>query len=213
MNQGITMNPIYIPATQTIIQSYSARYTHPTTGEVYGGTDYDNADKLAELGAVPLRTEEAGVGFDVDTWEVVDDPDNIGGKLRRPLTTTAWTITTQDLAAKKEQIDEELARRIEETTVVYNGWTFQAKDRSITSITRVVSAITAGVPVEDPFGWRDADDVIHPLTHVQLIELAATMFATINPIFNKSFALKDTVTALNSAIDFRAFDVKESGNW
>ena len=30
-----------------------ARWTHPVTGEVYGGTDYDNPEKLSEMGAEP----------------------------------------------------------------------------------------------------------------------------------------------------------------
>jgi len=50
------MNPLYIPATNTIIRNYSHRYIHPTTGIVYGSGDYDNAAKLAEIGAVPVLT-------------------------------------------------------------------------------------------------------------------------------------------------------------
>ena len=46
------MLPIYIPATQTIIRSYLDRYVHQ--GETYGGTDYDDAAELAEMGAVPV---------------------------------------------------------------------------------------------------------------------------------------------------------------
>ena len=76
------MLPIYVPASDTVITDYFQRYNHPVTGEVYGGTDYDNPVKLAEIGAVPLRVEQPAEGFDAETWEVVDDVANPGGKLR-----------------------------------------------------------------------------------------------------------------------------------
>jgi len=49
------MLPLYVPATSTVIADYFQRYTHPATDIVYGGTDYDDPAKLAEIGAVQLR--------------------------------------------------------------------------------------------------------------------------------------------------------------
>ena len=71
---------LYIEATSTIITSPGEQYIHPVTGIVYGGTDYDNPVKLAEIGAVPLRVEQPAEGFDAETWEVVDDVANPGDK-------------------------------------------------------------------------------------------------------------------------------------
>ena len=62
---------LYIPSTQTIILSPSQRYTHPQTGEVYGGTDYDDPAKLAGIGAVPITIQEVASGHLATTWEVV----------------------------------------------------------------------------------------------------------------------------------------------
>lgn len=78
------MNPLYIPATQTIILSPTRRYIHPTSGEVYGGTDYNDAAKLAEIGAVPLTLESAPEGYRALTWETVEVE---GAWVHRPATT------------------------------------------------------------------------------------------------------------------------------
>lgn len=78
------MLPIYIESTNTIIRSATTRYVHPITGEIYGRTDYDNSIKLAEIGAVSLREEMPNDGYIATEWEIIDDPENAGGKLRRP---------------------------------------------------------------------------------------------------------------------------------
>ena len=61
---------LYIEATQTVITNATQRYIHPDTGIVYGGTDYSDPAKLAEIGAVPLRIEQPDTGFDAETWEI-----------------------------------------------------------------------------------------------------------------------------------------------
>ena len=76
------MQSLYIAANETIIRDRKHRYTHPTTGEVYGGTDYDDPAKLAEIGAVPLRDQGPAEGKVADGWEIVAEAD---GFVRRPL--------------------------------------------------------------------------------------------------------------------------------
>ncbi len=63
----------YIPANNTIILSKSQRYIHPQTGEIYGGTDYDSPDKLAEIGAEPLIVESISGGYIATGWNVVEE--------------------------------------------------------------------------------------------------------------------------------------------
>jgi hypothetical protein len=65
------MLPLYIPATNTIIRDYAHRYIHPITAEVYGRGDYDDASKLAEIGAVPLIIQEVASEHIATAWEVV----------------------------------------------------------------------------------------------------------------------------------------------
>ena len=75
------MPTLYIASTQTMILDSCHRYTHPITGIVYGGTDYDNPAKCSEIGAVPLTLQEPSPGMSPDGWEIVEV---IGGYLRRP---------------------------------------------------------------------------------------------------------------------------------
>ena len=79
------MLPLYVPATSTVIVEYFQRYTHPITDIVYGGTDYDNPVKLAEVGAVPLRALTPAEGLEIVEWVVEDDTENPGGKQYRPV--------------------------------------------------------------------------------------------------------------------------------
>ena len=67
------MIPLYIPATDTIIRNASQRYIHPQTNEIYGGTNYDSADKLAEIGAEPITMETVEAGYLATAWTVVKE--------------------------------------------------------------------------------------------------------------------------------------------
>jgi hypothetical protein len=98
------MNTLYVPVTDTIIRDYSQRYVHPTTGIIYGGTDYDDAAKLAEIGAVPLTAESAPEGYRALTWETVEVE---GEWVHRPATTEVIPAPSLESvkAAKVEQID------------------------------------------------------------------------------------------------------------
>lgn len=73
------MQPLYVPTTKTEIRSKKHRYVHPTTGEVYGGTDYENPTKLAEIEAEPLRDEGAPKGYLVTSWRILPEE---GGYVR-----------------------------------------------------------------------------------------------------------------------------------
>jgi hypothetical protein len=76
---------LYIEATNTVITDPTQRYIHPDTGEVYGGADYGDAAKIAQIGAVPLRVVTPTEGLEVVEWLVEDDPENAGGKSLRPV--------------------------------------------------------------------------------------------------------------------------------
>lgn len=78
---------LYIPSTDTVILDRYTRYTDPTTGIVYGKTDYDDPAKLAEIGAVPLRVMTPVAGLEVVEWVIKDDTLSIyaGAKVRRPV--------------------------------------------------------------------------------------------------------------------------------
>jgi len=70
--------------------SESTVLTHPTTGEKYGGMDWLNSSKLAEVGAVDLRIEQPPEDYVATGWEYVADPLNPpNGKLKRPTGTVA----------------------------------------------------------------------------------------------------------------------------
>jgi hypothetical protein len=75
---------LYVEATNTVILS-GERYIHPDTGIVYGGTDYGDPAKLAEIGAVPLRALTPTEGLEIVEWVVEDDSENPGGKQYRPV--------------------------------------------------------------------------------------------------------------------------------
>jgi hypothetical protein len=75
--------PFYSTVCEEIVYE-GTKLVHPTTGEGYGKTDWDNSSKLSEIGAVPLRLVEEPPDYLLTGWEIVDDPENPGGKVRRP---------------------------------------------------------------------------------------------------------------------------------
>jgi len=203
---------LYVESTNTVI-SAGERYIHPVTGEVYGGTDYQDPVKLAEIGAVQLYVQQPDPGFDATTWEIVDHPEHSGDKLKRPATTTPWVITAADLAAKKQAGTQERESKLAALTVSYNGWTFQADPQSRANLTAIITAITAGIPVSDPFPWRDEGDVDRLLTHAQLVALGGAMLLATLTIYQKSWALKDALAAVTDPVAFRAVDVAADVHW
>ena len=87
------MNPIYIPSLDTIIRSATQRVV--VNGEVYGGTDYDDASKITEMGAVPVVDADGDVPENpVQTGETVVVADGVA-----TVTKTWRSKTAEELAA------------------------------------------------------------------------------------------------------------------
>ena len=103
------MDALYIAETKTEIRRKRDRYTHPETGEVYGGTDYLDPIKLAEMGAVSLRDEAPAEGMIADGWEIVNDGD---GFVRRP--TSQSPIPEPTAQQELAQLDRVISRDIED---------------------------------------------------------------------------------------------------
>jgi hypothetical protein len=80
---------------------------HPTTGEIFGGSDWKNESKRLEMGLLPLRIENPPVGAEATEWEIVDDPENPGGKLKKPvLTIRKESVPAGYMAVEYEEIPD-----------------------------------------------------------------------------------------------------------
>ena len=197
---------LYIPATQTIIRSAGERYVHPQTGEIYGGTDYDDPTKLAEIGAVPITVEPVPAGCRATSWAAVQEN---GVWVYRPTVEADPTIRS----GLRDAVNAERARRKEALTVTVDGWTFDADDESRANIIGILSAISAGVPIPFPQEWRDAGNVTRELTQTQLVTLAAAMMGAVKGLYDASWLLKDvTIPALTDGA-CATFDVTSDQWW
>jgi hypothetical protein len=77
----------------------TGRVVHPITGEVYGGTDFDNPSKLAELEAEPITVETVPDGYRAVSWSVV----NVGGAyVYRPTTEAIPALTDGEKVALRK---------------------------------------------------------------------------------------------------------------
>jgi len=103
--------PLYIATDETVVRSRTQKWVHSTTKEVYGNTDWNRPEKLAEIGALPLRDEYPEAGYQADGWEIVVEE---GGYVRRP--TSVSLIPPPDreglLAQLIVKVDELTATRI-----------------------------------------------------------------------------------------------------
>jgi hypothetical protein len=197
---------LYVPATDTIIWSATQRYSHPQTGEVYGGTDYDNADKLAEIGAVPITVETVAAGYRAISWAAIQEE---GAWIYRPTVEVDPDVRAALLAA----VNEERERRKQTLLVTVDGMTFDADDESRSNVTGVLSAVSAGVPVPFPVDWRDAANNTQSLTQAQLVTLAATMMAAVTALYDKSWVLKDVAIPALTDAQVGSFDVTNDEHW
>jgi hypothetical protein len=82
--------------------------------------------------------------------------------------------------------------------VIYNDQTYDSDDRSRANLTATVSALQAGIPLPQGFTWRSADNQDVPFDAADLIGLAAAMMEHVNTQYQKSWALKTTVSAAAS---------------
>jgi hypothetical protein len=107
------MNPIYIPSTNTIIREYSTRYVHPDTGEVYGREDYYNAQKLLEIGAIPVVDCDGIIPENpIQTGTTIVVEDGIA-----TITKTWRSITEAELKEKQKQQHLDNIKDTEQTEI------------------------------------------------------------------------------------------------
>lgn len=197
---------LYIPSTNTVIWSAAQRYIHPQTGEVYGGTDYDDPAKCAEIGAVPITVELYAAGYRAVSWAAVQVN---GAWIYRPTVEADPDAREALLAA----VNVERERRKQALTVTAGGMTFDADEESRVNVTGILSAVSVGVPVAFPMNWRDSYNDTQSLTQTQLVTLAAAMLAAVDALYAKSWTLKDvTIPGLTDA-QVGTFDVTANRHW
>jgi len=190
------------------------KLVHPDTGERYGGTDWTSADKRAELGVVPLRTELQSVDSIVTEWEIVDDPTNTGGKLRRPLTTAPLPAPDATGIQKVQSlIKEECARRIEQLAVPFGPFTFRASDVAANELGHVVIAIMSGAFTQSPIGIRDSSGIVRGLTFVQCRELHGIVVTARRAIREMARKLRDVNVPTLTPLEFTQLDVGAAQHW
>ena len=170
------MQPIVIVATEQIIRDPGYRYVHPDTGEVYGRTDYWDDSKLAEMGAAYLREELPATGYQADGWEIVDDPQNTGWKLRRP---TSTSEIPYDLAANKAmriyQIDAK-TRELIAGGFSYGGKQFSMSDAAQKNWLMMAVGVSLGMITAQNIPQASSMDEV-PYTFTDMNDLSAFLAA------------------------------------
>lgn len=93
---------------------------------------------------------------------------------------------------------------------LFNGWTFDTDERSVSNLTAAVAFIQAapdyGFPVPPAISWRDATNVDRALTPAQLVGLGAVIFISVQTAHGIARQLKDAVTAARSEAAINAID-------
>jgi len=193
-----------------------SRVVHPTTGEVYGGTDWSNPEKLAECQALPM-TEDAG--------DVPENPVQIGSEITLAVDELSYIKTKQWRSKTQSELDGEhatalsgaLARvnaareqLLESLTVEMGGMVFDADDTGRKNISGVLTALASGISIGDSLLWRDSYNVNRELSLEQLVMLGGLMLLAVQQLFEKSWVIKDevlgSVTSELSTSELNAFD-------
>ena len=77
--------------------------------------------------------------------------------------------------------------------VTMDGNTYEADTESRNNLNDILTAISSGVPVPDPFTFRDKANNNIPLSHAKLIELAALMVTFKETAYLTSWTLKQQI--------------------
>lgn len=94
---------------------------------------------------------------------------------------------------KKNQLNAERAELFEDLTVEMDGVVYDAHTEARTNITSTVGAITSGIAVPNPLGWRSKANTTVFLSHPKIIELGGLMMVAVNTLYQTSWALKEAV--------------------
>jgi len=196
----------------------SSRVVHPETGEIYGGTDWDNPDKRAECQALPM-TEDAG--------DVPENPVQTGTEITLAVDglsyvkTKQWRSKTQGeldnehvtaLDVASTRINEAREQLLESLIVEVDGMSFEADEKGRKNINGVLTALSCGIPIGDTLTWRDASNINRDLTQTQLVMLGGAMLLAVQQLFEKSWQIKDEVLPLLTTSELISFDALAAFN-
>jgi len=185
---------------------------HPVTRETYGGTDFCDLGKLAELQAVPL-TESDGV--------IPDNPVLSGALITvaddglTATRTKTWRSKTQNeldveyaaaLAAAGARVNAVRDTLLESLTVTLDGNPFDADNDGRENLNGVLTAISLGIPVGDLVLWRDSTNVNRSLTHVELVTLGGMMLQAVQQVYGRSWQIKDELLPGYTTAQLQALD-------
>ena len=125
--------------------------------------------------------------------------------------TKAVPPPTQPLADVRAEVAARInsGRREEmRSGVVFEGNRYDTDPTSLANLTAAVTFIKAapdaGLTPPATVSWRDADNVDHDLTYVQLILLAEAMFVHVQTAHATARALKDSLKGKQTAATIRA---------
>jgi len=205
--------PFYSKLAAQIVEAETV-ITHPLTGEKYGGTDFQNSEKLAEIMACPLTIESVPEDKVATAWTIIDGES--GEKIMRPTLTDLSAPSESDIAVMHERINTERLARLEGLTayIEIDGVQvpFDADQKGRENLNGVLTAITLSIPVGETVLRRDSNNVNHALSQAQLIALGAAMLLATQAVFIKSWYIKDTVLPSLTPLQFKNFDVSGAFN-
>lgn len=186
--------------------------THPVTRERYGGTDWQDAAKLAEVGAIPLTYDAGELPENpvlTGTLIVVADDGLSAREVAQWRSKTADELAAEysaALATAKADVNTARDQRLEALTVTLDGLTFDADNDGRTNLNGVLTAISLGIPVGTTILWRDSANVNQALTPTQLVTLGGMMLAAVQQVYEKSWEIKDNLLPTLSTEELLGFN-------
>jgi hypothetical protein len=189
--------------------------THPTTGEKYGGTDWLNDSKCAEIGAIPLTDDDGDIPENpIQTGTVI----TVAVDGLSATKTTTWRSKTQAeldsdyataLAAARSSTISERTRRLESLMVMLDDTVYCADSLARNNIGSLLTAMNSGISPPNPYPWRDANETNVLLSHEKLVELGALMLSSAELLFQASWQIQDEILPELTTSELLAFNPSE----
>jgi hypothetical protein len=191
--------PFYSTVCQEEVTTGTRVLIHPVTGESYGGTDWLNDSKLAEIGAVPLTDDDGDIPenpVQTGTTIVVTEDCLSAKKIKQWRSKTQTELDNEFSAAwgaLRDRVNTVRDTLLANLTVELNGVFYDADADGRANLTGVLLAIASGISVGDSVVWRDSNNVNQELTVDELKMLGGLMVAAVQQVYMKSWYIKDAV--------------------
>lgn len=187
---------------------------NPNTGQIMRVGCVSNPDDVsvqAQTGEAVIEAQGNPATQYVTNDALVNMPPQPASYYTFDWPSKTWVIPINALtvaqSARSDYIDAQLEIAIANSTVAYNGNSYQVDRVSSGLITSTVTAVQAGIPLPTGFAWRTSNNINVPFAQADLVALGGLALQNTNTLYAHSWTQKALINAATTV------DAVNAINW